>query len=102
MKQKLRRYIMNEQVKIDNEQDLNSAWTRIRKRIQELDNLEKELLDFQAELQRREREILDRERKVAESEKSCQIDTFFDMVNQHQRTVPEKKRKGIRLSVDWG
>jgi len=94
---------MNEQVKLDNEMELNSAWTRIRKRIQELDNLEKELLDFQAELQRREREILDRERKVAESEKTCQLDTFFDLVNQHQRTsAPEKKRKGIRLSVDWG
>jgi len=94
---------MNEQVKIDNEQDLNSAWTRIRKRIQELDNLEKELLDFQAELQNRERELLERERKVAEQEKPCQMDAFFDLVNQHQRTAaPEKKRKGIRLSVDWG
>lgn len=93
---------MNEQVKLDNEMEINSAWTKLRKRIAELDKMETELLDFQAELQRREREILDRERKVAESEKSCQLDTFFDLVNQNQRTAPEKKRKGIRLSVDWG
>lgn len=94
---------MNEQVKLDNEMEINSAWTKLRKRKAELDKIEAELLDFQAELQRREREILERERKVAESEKTCQLDTFFDLVNQHQRaSAPEKKRKGIRLSVDWG
>lgn len=91
---------MNEQTKIDNEMEINSAWTKIRKRIAELDKMEEELLDFQAELQRREREILDRERRVAESEKSCQLDTFFDLVNQNQRNAA-RKPKGIQLSINW-